>query len=44
MNRLTRQERLVLCVLMTLLLAGWAIKAYRMAHPTAAVIADSVKH
>jgi hypothetical protein len=36
MNRLTKQERLVLCILVGLLLTGWAVKAYRTAHPPAA--------
>ena len=34
-NRLTRQEQMVLCVILGLLLAGWAVKAYRSAHPPA---------
>jgi hypothetical protein len=36
MNRLTKQEQLVLCILFGLLLTGWAVKAYRTAHPLAA--------
>jgi hypothetical protein len=32
-NRLTKQEQLVLCVVLGLLLTGWAIKSYRAAHP-----------
>jgi hypothetical protein len=32
-NRLTKQEQLVLCVVLGLLLTGWAVKAYRTAHP-----------
>jgi len=32
-NRLTRQEQLVLCIIVGLLLTGWAVKAYRTAHP-----------
>ena len=35
MNRLTRQEQIVLCVVLGLLLTGWAVKAYRTAHPPA---------
>lgn len=31
-NRLTKQERLVLCIVVGLLLTGWAVKAYRTAH------------
>jgi uncharacterized membrane protein (DUF4010 family) len=33
-NRLTKQEQLVLCIVLGLLLAGWAVKTYRAAHPT----------
>jgi len=33
-NRLTRQEQLVLCIILGLLLTGWVVKAYRTAHPT----------
>ncbi len=32
-NRLSKQEQLVLCVILGLLLTGWAVKAYRNAHP-----------
>jgi len=32
-NRLTKQEQLVLCVVLGLLLSGWAVKSYRAAHP-----------
>ena len=35
-NRLTKQEQLVLCIILGLLLTGWAVKTYRAAHPTAA--------
>jgi hypothetical protein len=41
-NRLTKQEQLVLCVVLGLLLTGWAVKAYRMAH-LAAPAAESAK-
>ncbi|MGD0087460.1 MAG: hypothetical protein ABSC24_10055 [Verrucomicrobiota bacterium] len=34
MNRLTKQEQLVLCVVLGLLLTGWAVKTYRAAHFT----------
>lgn len=37
-NRLTRQEQLVLCLVVGLLLLGWAVKAYRQAHPPAYVV------
>ncbi|MFO1477065.1 MAG: hypothetical protein U1F98_10490 [Verrucomicrobiota bacterium] len=33
MNRLTKQEQLVLCVILGLLLTGWAVQTYRTAHP-----------
>jgi hypothetical protein len=36
MNRLTRQEQWVLCIVLGLLLTGWAVKVYRTAHPPAA--------
>jgi len=32
-NRLTKQEQLVLVLFLGLLLTGWAVKAYRTAHP-----------
>ena len=32
-NRLTKQEQLVLCIVLGLLLSGWAVKSYRAAHP-----------
>jgi hypothetical protein len=32
-SRLTKQEQLVLCIVFGLLLTGWAVKAYRTAHP-----------
>jgi hypothetical protein len=35
-NRLTRQEQYVLCIVLGLLLTGWAVKSYRTAHPPAA--------
>jgi hypothetical protein len=35
MIRLTKQEQLVLCLVMGLLLTGWAVKTYRLAHPPA---------
>jgi len=35
MFRLTKQEQLVLCVVLGLLLTGWAVKTYRTAHPPA---------
>ena len=35
MNYLTKQEQLVLYIVIGLLLTGWMVKAYRVAHPTA---------
>jgi hypothetical protein len=35
-NRLTKQEQLVLCIVLGLLLTGWAVKTYRTAHPPTA--------
>jgi hypothetical protein len=33
MKRLTKQEQLVLCIVIGLLLTGLAVKYYRTAHP-----------
>jgi hypothetical protein len=33
MIRLTKQEQLVLCLVLGWLLTGWAVKTYRTAHP-----------
>ncbi|MEI6075284.1 MAG: hypothetical protein WCS94_06915 [Verrucomicrobiota bacterium] len=38
MNRLTKQEQLVIGLILGLLLTGWAVKAYRTAHPPEAVV------
>jgi hypothetical protein len=38
MNGLTKQEQLVLCVIVGLLLTGWCVKTYRAAHPPAAPV------
>ena len=32
MRNLTRQEQFVLCLILFLLLTGWAVKVYRTAH------------
>jgi hypothetical protein len=32
MKNLTRQEQFVLCLILLLLLTGWAVKVYRTAH------------
>jgi hypothetical protein len=34
-QRLTKREQVVLCVILLLLLTGWAVKTYRTAHPPA---------
>ena len=34
-HRLTRQEQMVLCIILGLMLTGWGVKAYRAAHPPA---------
>jgi hypothetical protein len=34
---LTKQEQLVLCIVLGLLLTGWAVKTYRAAHPATPV-------
>lgn len=42
MNRLTKQEQMVVCIILGLLLIGGAVKAYRTAHPPAGIeTADS---
>jgi hypothetical protein len=35
MVHLTKQEQKVLCIILGLLLTGWAVKAWRVAHPPA---------
>jgi hypothetical protein len=35
MFKLTRQQQHFLCVLLLLLFVGWAVKAWRVAHPPA---------
>jgi hypothetical protein len=35
MIRLTKQEQVVLCLVLGLLLTGWAVKTYRLAQPPA---------
>jgi hypothetical protein len=37
-NRLTKQEILVLSIVIGLLLTGWAVKTYRTAHPPSATV------
>lgn len=40
-NWLTKQERLVFCFVIALLLTGWAVKSYRLSHPPA-VTAENI--
>jgi hypothetical protein len=42
-NRLTKQEQLVLCSILGLLLVGWAVKTYRAAHPPTQAAAQANK-
>jgi hypothetical protein len=35
-NFLTKQEQMVVCLIVVLLLTGWAVKSWRTAHPPAA--------
>jgi len=35
MFNLTRQQQMVICLVLLLLLTGWAVKAWRSAHPPA---------
>jgi len=39
--RLTKQEQLVLTVVLFLLLTGWAVKVYRTANPPAQPVAPA---
>jgi len=39
--KLTRQEQLVLSIVLGLLLVGWAVKAWRLAHPDVPPLVDS---
>jgi hypothetical protein len=43
MYRPTPPERLMLCIFLGLLLAGWAVNAYRTARPDVAAMTNSVK-
>lgn len=40
MKHLGRAEQLMLCIFVSLLLLGWAVKAYRTAHPTIPLAAE----
>jgi hypothetical protein len=41
MLNLTRQQQTVLCVVLLLLVSGWAVKAWRQAHPPVAPQTES---
>lgn len=41
MWRLTQQEQRVLCLVLGLLLVGWAVRAWRLAHPAPVSAAPS---
>ncbi len=43
MNRLTRQEQLVLSTILFLLAVGWVVKVYRTANPPPAIEAGKVR-
>jgi hypothetical protein len=43
MTRLTKQEQLVLCIVLGLLLLGWGVKTYRTARPPN-VVNEEAKH
>ena len=38
MFKLTKQQQLFLCVVLLLLLTGWAVKVWRTAHPPPAAV------
>jgi hypothetical protein len=40
---LTKQEQLFLCIVLGLLLTGWAVKTWRSAHPSSAAANQQVK-
>jgi hypothetical protein len=41
MVHLTKQEQMVLCLILGLLLTGWAVKAYRTAHPASSKLSEA---
>jgi hypothetical protein len=43
MSHFSKSEQLLLCLFLGLLLAGWAVKAYRTAYLTATVV-EQKKH
>jgi hypothetical protein len=40
---LTKQEQLVLCIVVGLLLTGWAVKTWRAAHPPPAAAVEKAR-
>jgi hypothetical protein len=40
-SRLTKQEQLILCIVLGLLLTGWMVKTYRTAHPATTTIQET---
>jgi hypothetical protein len=40
---LTKQEQMFLCIVLGLLLTGWAVKTWRTAHPPAPVVIQQAK-
>jgi hypothetical protein len=40
-NFLTKQQKQVLCCILFLLVTGWAVRTWRLAHPPAPVTASS---
>jgi len=43
MFKLTKQQQLFLCVVLLLLLTGWAVKAWRTAHPPSPAAAATIR-
>lgn len=41
MSYLGKREQLMLCIVLSLLLAGWAVKAYLKAQPVTAIAAPA---
>jgi hypothetical protein len=42
LRNLTKQEQFVLCLVLLIILTGWAVKVYRTAHPPQAAGARQV--
>jgi hypothetical protein len=43
MFKLTKQQQLFLCVVLLLLLTGWAVKAWRTAHPPSSAAGATIR-